>query len=78
MHQVQHLGRGADNEINKKWYRKEDVLSKKWCASQKFFCAIFSVTQSLFLFGFSWGSDNITASNRKEHILEKYLPLYLK
>ena len=64
--QVRHLGRSVDKESNKKWYRKEGVQSKKWCSSQKFFCVLFSVTQSLFLFGFSWSSDNITASNIKK------------
>ena len=37
---------------------------KKWCLSHKFFYILFSVTQ-LFLLGFSWSFDNISASNRK-------------
>ena len=63
--QVRHLGRGGVNEeCNKKWHRKEVVQSKKWCPSHKFFYVPFSVTQSLFLLGFSWSPDNITASNK--------------
>ena len=53
-----------DEENNKKWHRKEDVQSKKWCPWHKFFYVLFCVTQT-FLVGFSWSSDNITASNKK-------------
>ena len=63
--QVRQLGRWVDKESNKKWNRKEGVQSKKRCPSLKFFCVLFSVTQSLFLLGFSSSSDNITASNKK-------------
>ena len=64
--QVRHLGRGGVNEgSNKKWHRKEGVQSKKWCPSHKFFYVLFPVTQSLFLLGFSWSPDNITARNKK-------------
>ena len=43
-----------DEESNKKWHGKEG----------KFFHVIFCNTQSFFL-GFSWSSNNITASNQK-------------
>ena len=56
---------GVDEESNKKWHRKEGVHSKKWCHSHKFFYVLFSVTQSLFLLGFSSSPGNITASNKK-------------
>ena len=61
------LGKGekVDEESNKKWHRKEGVQSKKWCPSHKFFYALFSVTLSLFLLGFSSSPGNITASNKK-------------
>ena len=55
----------VDKESNKKWHRKEDMQSKKWCPSHKFFYVLFSVTQSLFLLGFSSSPGNITASNKK-------------
>ena len=58
-------GNGVDKESNEKCNGKEDVQSKKWFLSHKFFYVTFSVTQSLFLLGFSWNSDNITASNKK-------------
>ena len=60
------LGKGerVNGESNKKWHRKEDVQSKKWCPWHKFFYVLFSVTQS-FLLGFSWSFDNITVSNKK-------------
>ena len=55
---------GEDKKSNKKWHRKEDVLSKKWCPSHIFFNVLFSVTQSLFLLGFSSSPNNNTASNK--------------
>ena len=55
---------GVDKESNKKWHIKEDMQSKTWCPSHKFFYVLFSVTQPLFLLGFSWNSDNIAASNK--------------
>ena len=58
-------GQGVDEERNTKWHRKEDVQSKNRCPLHKFFYALFSVTQSLSLLGFSWGRSNITASNKK-------------
>ena len=64
--QVRHLRRGGVNEeSNKKLHRKEGVESKKWCPSHKFFHVLFSVTQSLFLLGFSWNPHNIRASDKK-------------
>ena len=60
--QVRHLGREVDEENNKKWHRKESVQLKRW---HKFFYVLFSVTQSLFLLGFSQSPNNITASNKK-------------
>ena len=64
--QVHHFGRGkgVDEESNKKWHRKDDVQSKKWCPSHKFFYVFFAVTKS-FLLGFWCSSDNITASDKK-------------
>ena len=61
------LGKGeaVDEESNGKWHRKEGVQSKKWFRSYKFFYVLFSVTQSLFVLGFSRSPDNITASNKK-------------
>ena len=56
-------GEGSRGTKQQKW-RKEGVKSKRWCLSHKFFYVFFSVTQSLFLLGFSWSSD-ITASNKK-------------
>ena len=56
---------GVDEESNKKWHRKEGVQLKKWCPSHNFFCVLFSVTQSLFLLGFSSSTDNITARNKR-------------
>ena len=41
------------------------MQSKKWYSSHKFVYVLFSVTQSLYLLGFSWSSDNITASRKK-------------
>ena len=62
---------GEDEEIHKKWHRKEGVRWKKWClshkflyVSHKFLYVFFPVTQSLFLLGFSSGPGNITASNK--------------
>ena len=57
-------GEGEDKESNKKWHIKEDVQSKKWCPSHIFFNVFFSVTQSLFLLGFSSSPDDSTASNK--------------
>ena len=56
---------GVDKESNKKWHRKEGVQSKKWCPWHKFFHVLFSVSQSFFLLGFSSGTNNIIASNKK-------------
>ena len=63
---------GVDEEMHKKWRRKEDVRWKKWClshkflyVSHKFLYVLFPVTQSLFLLGFSSSPGNITASNKK-------------
>ena len=56
---------GVDEESNKNWHRKEGVQSKKWYPSHKFFYALFSVTQSWFLLGFSSSPCKITASNKK-------------
>ena len=58
-------GKGVHEESNKKWHRKEGVHSKKWCHSHKFFYVLFSVTQSLFLLGFSSSPGNITLSIKK-------------
>ena len=58
-------GEGVDEEINKKWHRKEGAQSKKWCPSHKFFYALFSVTQTLFLLGFASNPGSITATNKK-------------
>ena len=58
-----------DKESNKR-YRERDVQSKKWYLSHKFFYVLFSVTQS-FLLGFSWSSDNIPVSEKKEHFQAK-------
>ena len=41
------------------------MQSKKLCPSNKFFYALFPVTQSLFLLGLSWSPENITTSNKK-------------
>ena len=57
-------GEGTDEESSKKWHKKEGVQSKKWRPSHKFFCVLFSATQS-FLLVFSGSSDNIIASNNK-------------
>ena len=57
--QGRHLG-----DTSTKRHRKERVQSKKWYPSHRFFCVLFSVTQS-FLLGFSWGSDIITGNNKK-------------
>ena len=56
---------GVDEESNKKGHRKEGVQSRQWCPLQKFFYALFSVTQSLFLLDFSSSPGNIIASNKK-------------
>ena len=56
---------GVDEESNKKWHRKEGVQSRKWYPSEKFFYALFSVTQSLFLLGLSSSPGDITTSNKK-------------
>ena len=53
--------------------RKQQKMTQKgggrvvpmWCPTHKFFYVLYSVTQSLYLFGFSWSSDNTTASNKK-------------
>ena len=63
---------GVDEESNTKWHRKEGVQSKKWCLPHKLFYVIFSVTQSLFLLGVSWGPGNITASNTNIIFAQKY------
>ena len=55
----------VEEEGNGKWHRKEGMQSKKWCTSNKLFYVILSVTQSLFLLGFSWSPDNATTSNKK-------------
>ena len=57
---MQEVGKKSE----KKWHRVKGVQPKKWCSSHKFFYVLFSVTQS-FLFGFSWSSDNIARSNKK-------------
>ena len=57
------LGKGEG--VNKKWHRKEGAQSKKWCLSHKFFYALFSVTQTLFLLGFASNPGSITATNKK-------------
>ena len=49
---------GVEEKSNKKWYRTDGVLSKK-------VNLLFSVTQSIFLLGFSRSSDSTTASNKK-------------
>ena len=51
--QVRHLGRGVEEESNKRWNRKDGVQLKKGYPSHKLFNVFFSVTQSLFLFCFS-------------------------
>ena len=55
-------GEGVEEKKHKKWHRKEGVRWKKWCPSHKFLYVLFSVTQSLFLLGFSSSPGNITAS----------------
>ena len=55
---------GVDEKSNKKWHKKEGVQPKNWCPSYKFFYVLFSVTHS-FLLGFSWSTDNIITSNKK-------------
>ena len=57
------LGKGKG--VDKKRHRKKGIQSKKWWSSRKFVYVLFSVTQSLFLLGFSWSYDNVTASNKK-------------
>ena len=56
---------GADEKGNKKWYKKEGVQPKKKMMSlAQILSCTFCCNQS-FLLGFSWKSDNITASNKK-------------
>ena len=67
--QVCHVG--ENKESNKKLRGNWGVQSKKWCPSHKFFFVLFSVTQS-FLLGFSWSSDNITVSKKKNTFKEGF------
>ena len=39
-------GEGVNEEINKKWHRKEGVQSRKWCPSHKFFYVLFFCNSS--------------------------------
>ena len=64
IHQVFLLGRRIDKESNKKWQRRGTCSQKSDVCSHKFFFALFSVTQSLFLLGLSWNPD-IVASTKK-------------
>ena len=57
-------GEGVGEESSRKWHRKDGVQPKKYL-SHKFFYVLFSVTQSLFLLGFSSSPGNMTASNKK-------------
>ena len=66
---------GVGQKSDEKWHRKERVQPEKWFASHKFFDEFLFVTQSSLL-GFSWSSDNITASY-KENTL-KSLSVYLR
>ena len=43
---------------------RQKKRGRTWCPPNKFFNVLFSPTQ-LFLLDFSWSSNNITASNRK-------------
>ena len=63
--QVCPLEREGVNEESKWHNRKEGMWSKKARPSHKFFYVLFFVTESLLLLGFSWSTDNITASNKK-------------
>ena len=55
---------GVGEKSHKKWHKKEDVQSQKWCPSQKFFYVLFYY-YVIFLLGFSWSSGNITTGNKK-------------
>ena len=50
--------------------QQKNGIEKKACSQKvitltQILLCTFSMTQSLFLLGFSWSSDNITASNKK-------------
>ena len=63
--QVGNLGWGREQtkEATKR-HSKESMQLKKWYPSYKFFYVLFSLTQPFFPF-FSWSSDSITASDKK-------------
>ena len=57
-------GKGVDGESKKSDVECQRAV-KKIMSPHKFFYGLFSVTQSLFLLGFSRRTDNITARNKK-------------
>ena len=68
-----HEGENVDEKSDKEWHKKEGVQPKKWFHSHKFFYVLSFITQS-FPHGFSWTSNNITASTKKN--ISKSLPVY--
>ena len=69
-----------DKKSNKKWHRKEGVQSKKWCPSNKFFYALFSVTQSLLILGSNHSLTILQQATKRTHprkSLPKHLRYYL-
>ena len=75
--EVCHLGRGVDEESNKKQHGKEGMHSKKWCPSHKFFYILYSVTYFLFLLGFDKAPIILQWVTKRAHP-RKCLPVYLK
>ena len=64
--QISQLGLRRENtkKATENVIERRACSQKKWCLSHKFFFALFSVTQSLFLLGLSWNPD-IVASTKK-------------
>ena len=68
-----HEGESVDEKSDKEWHKKEGVQPKELFHSHKFFYVLSFITQS-FPHGFSWTSNNITASTKKN--ISKSLPVY--
>ena len=69
--QVSHLGRGVDEESNKKRHTKEGAQSKKWCPSHKILLCTFFFNSIFIPSWFLIKLQKYYSEQKKEHIQKK-------
>ena len=74
---IQQVVRGGGQKKQQKMTQTRPVQSKKWCPSNKFFYALFSVTQSLLILGSNHSLTILQRATKRTHP-RKSIPKHLK